>query len=203
TPIQPTETTEVLTGTPNTPQELTSVAKQATGNAEETQTSGKGFTTLTSPSSSATGESIQLDLDDATLGENADITTIDGEIAILLTAPANGNASFTLDITKPLDIEPGGPIRLMASIRVENIDTPDRRLRFASRGERKASRFEMLMDDSSIYNEELVTTHGEFEEVLSDKTKASKKQKVKMLQEASDQLVGVTVKDVRIMDASR
>ncbi|KAH6960090.1 hypothetical protein BKA56DRAFT_433600, partial [Ilyonectria sp. MPI-CAGE-AT-0026] len=182
----------------NTPHALTSPAEKLTGNGKETQASGTGFTTLTSPSSTAAGESIVLDLDDAILGEYASSTTIDGKTAM---APPNGRAFFTLNITKPLNIQPGELVRLIASIKVEEIGTQDRRLRFAPRGEKTDSSLRMLLDDASIYHRELVTTDGKFRGVTSEKTKSSKTPRIQIIQESGAYPVQVTVRSVKITHA--
>ncbi|KAJ4182752.1 hypothetical protein NW755_010249 [Fusarium falciforme] len=128
---------------------------------------------------------------------------IDGETAILLRAPPNGNASFSIDVTKPLDIAPGELVSLIASIRVGDIGAPNSQLGFLLRRESTGSRLQMIMDEKSIYDKELETTGGKFEEVESEKTNISDNPKVSMLQESGDNPVDLTVRGLMLVEAER
>ncbi|KAM6511097.1 hypothetical protein FALCPG4_016100 [Fusarium falciforme] len=128
---------------------------------------------------------------------------IDGETAILLRAPPNGNASFSIDVTKPLDIAPGELVSLIASIRVGDIGAPNSQLGFLLRRESTGSRLQMIMDEKSIYDKELETTAGKFEEVESEKTYISDNPKVDILQESGDNPVDLTVRGLMLVEAER
>lgn len=59
------------------------------------------------------------------------------------------------------------------------------------------------MDEKSIYDKELETTAGKFEEVESEKTKTSDKPKVEILQESGDNSVALTVRSLMLVEAER
>jgi hypothetical protein len=121
----------------------------------------------------------------------------------LLRAPPNGNASFSIDVTKPLDIAPGELVSLIASIRVGDIGAPNSQLGFLLRRESTGSRLQMIMDEKSIYDKELETTAGKFEEVESEKTEISDNPKVDILQESGDNPVDLTVRGLMLVEAER
>ncbi|KAH8686172.1 hypothetical protein BGZ61DRAFT_297531, partial [Ilyonectria robusta] len=181
----PLVTTEGAAGTFNTPQEPTRPVNEPTG---ATQPQATGFRTLTSPSSRPTGKSIELDLSDATLGQHA-------------TAPPNGNASFSLNITKPLDIAPGELVRLIASIRVEEVGAPSPQVGLLLRRDLTGSTLQMIMDQKTIYDKELETTAGKFKEVESEKTMSSDNPKLEIIQESGAKPVDVTIRGIRLAEA--
>ncbi|KAH7009548.1 hypothetical protein EDB80DRAFT_536183, partial [Ilyonectria destructans] len=181
----PLETTEGSAGTSNTPQEPTRAVNEPTGSLEATQPQATGFRTLTSPSSRPTGKSIELDLSDATLGQHA-------------TAPPNGNASFSLNVTKPLGIAPGALVRLIASIRVGDIGAPSQQFGLLLRRDKTGSTLQMIMDEKTIYDKELETTAGKFKEVESEKTMGSENPKVEMIQESGAEPVDVTIRGIKL-----
>ncbi|KAM5357574.1 hypothetical protein ACJZ2D_016131 [Fusarium nematophilum] len=159
-----------------------------TDSADKTQASGTGFNTLTGPPPSATGKSVPLELGDATLGDYAEFTKVNGETAIRMSPPANGQASFSLDVKTPLEISTGEFAKMKASIRVG--------------GENKRTNLQMFVDGSSVYDEDPVSTEGKFQQVTSERFKPSKNPKIKMVQRNGDEPVELTVKGVRIETVS-
>ncbi|WJG34590.1 uncharacterized protein FOBCDRAFT_236200 [Fusarium oxysporum Fo47] len=131
-----------------------------TGKTDKTQLSITDFRTVTSPSSSPTGKSLELDL------SNAQFT------------PPNGRASFSLNIRKPLNIAPGELVNLIALIR-------------------------MIMDEKSIYDKELETTGGKFEEVKSEKIAVLAYLKIKIIQKSGNNPVALTFCGLLLVKAER
>ncbi|KAM6515626.1 hypothetical protein FALCPG4_013843 [Fusarium falciforme] len=157
---------------------------EPTDSADKTQASGTGFKTHTGAPSSATGKSIPLELGDGTPGDYAEFTKVDGEAAIRMSPPANDQAFFSLDVKTPLEISAGEFAKMKASVRVG--------------GENKRTNLQMFVDGSSVYNEDLVSTEGKFQQVTSESFKPSKDPKIEMVQRNGDEPVELTVKGVRI-----
>ncbi|KAL6406547.1 hypothetical protein AUP68_09346 [Ilyonectria robusta] len=119
----------------------------------------------------------------------------------LLSAPPNGNASFSLNITKPLDIAPGELVRLIASIRVEEVGAPSPQVGLLLRRDLTGSTLQMIMDQKTIYDKELETTAGKFKEVESEKTMSSDNPKLEIIQESGAKPVDVTIRGIRLAEA--
>ncbi|KAJ0130688.1 Uncharacterized protein HZ326_26208 [Fusarium oxysporum f. sp. albedinis] len=81
-PNEPTQTTEGRTRDPNSLHVPTKAVSVPTGKTDKTQPGTTDFRTVTSPSSSPTGKSLELDLSDAQFGEHARFIQIDGEAAM-------------------------------------------------------------------------------------------------------------------------
>ncbi|RKK94499.1 hypothetical protein BFJ70_g17703, partial [Fusarium oxysporum] len=167
-PNEPTQTTEGRTQALNSLHVPTKAVSVPTGKTDKTQPGTTDLRTVTSPSSSPTGKSLELDLSDAQFGEHAS----------LLLAPPNGRASFSLDVRKSPNIAPGELVNLTASIRVDLIGAPNPQFRSLFRRGSTGSRLQMIMDEKSIYDKELETTGGKFEEVKSEKTAVSAHPKI-------------------------
>ncbi|KAH7210113.1 hypothetical protein DER44DRAFT_809745 [Fusarium oxysporum] len=157
TPNEPPQITEGRTSPPESPQEPTKAASETIGSPDVTQPgiTDQGTAIRPTSTSSPSGE---IDLQDADLGPNARFILIGGEPAILLTAPPNGEASFSLNISLPPNITPGELVNLLASIRVESNGTSMPRARSLFRREMTGSRLRMILDEKSIYDKELETT---------------------------------------------
>ncbi|KAK2685661.1 hypothetical protein QWA68_015907 [Fusarium oxysporum] len=202
-PNEPTQTTEGRTQALNSLHVPTKAVSVPTGKTDKTQPGTTDLRTVTSPSSSPTGKSLELDLSDAQFGEHARFIQIDGEAAILLLAPPNGRASFSLDVRKPPNIAPGELVNLTASIRVDLIGAPNPQagtlfLRGSTR-----SRLQMIMDEKSIYDKELETTGGKFEEVKSEKTAVSAHPKIEIIQKSGNNPVALTFRGLSLVKAER
>ncbi|QKD52111.2 uncharacterized protein FOBCDRAFT_129037, partial [Fusarium oxysporum Fo47] len=154
---EPPQITEGRTSPPESPQEPTKAASETIGSPDVTQPgiTDQGTAIRPTSTSSPAGE---IDLQDAVLGPNARFILIGGEPAILLTAPPNGEASFSLNISLPPNITPGELVNLLASIRVESNGTSMPRDRSLFKREMTGSRLRMILDEKSIYDKELETT---------------------------------------------
>lgn len=119
----------------------------------------------------------------------------------LLSAPPNGNASFSLNVTKPLGIAPGELVRLIASIRVGDISAPSPQFGLLLRRDKTGSTLQMIMDEKTIYDKELETTAGKFKEVESEKTMGSENPKVEIIQESGAKPVDVTIRGIKLAEA--
>ncbi|KAK2470256.1 hypothetical protein H9L39_17873 [Fusarium oxysporum f. sp. albedinis] len=192
-PNEPTQTTEGRTRDPNSLHVPTKAVSVPTGKTDKTQPGTTDFRTVTSPSSSPTGKSLELDLSDAQFGEHAS----------LLLAPPNGRASFSLDVRKPPNIAPGELVNVTASIRVDFIGAPNPQVRTLFRRGSKRSRLQMIMDEKSIYDKELETTGGKFEEVKSEKTAVSTHPKIEIIQKSGNNPVALTFRGLSLVKAER
>ncbi|PNP73893.1 hypothetical protein FNYG_12852 [Fusarium nygamai] len=65
------------------------------------------------------------------------------------------------------------------------------------------SRLQMIMDERSIYNKELETTGGKFQEVKSEKTTISDHPNVEMVQSSGEKPVALTVRGLSLVKAER
>lgn len=120
----------------------------------------------------------------------------------LLQAPADGTASFTLDVTKPLDIAVGQLVRLVASIRVGNVDMPTPLTGFlVLRRQDPGSRLQMIMDDKTLYDKEVKNTGGKFEQIESEKTQVTENPKVKIVQDSGAQPMDITIRGLGLAKA--
>ncbi|EXK76957.1 hypothetical protein FOQG_18315 [Fusarium oxysporum f. sp. raphani 54005] len=177
-------------------------ASEPTGLPQQTQPGPTGFRTLTSPPSIPTGNTVKLNLNDAELGPHATFIQIGGEEAILLTAPPNGEANFTLKVKKPLGIAPGSLVRLRASIRVEEIGATNPHVRSLFRRENTGNRLQMIMDEKTIYDKEVKATAGKFEQVQSEKTTFSDNPIVEVVQKAGKNPVALTVRGLSFVKSA-
>ncbi|EXM16895.1 hypothetical protein FOTG_14863 [Fusarium oxysporum f. sp. vasinfectum 25433] len=199
---EPPQITEGRTSPPESPQEPTKAASETIGSPDVTQPgiTDQGTAIRPTSTSSPAGE---IDLQDAVLGPNARFILIGGEPAILLTAPPNGEASFSLNISLPPNITPGELVNLLASIRVEFNGTSMPRARSLFRREMTGSRLQMILDEKSIYDKELKTTGGKFQEVKSEKTSISDQPSIKMVQRSGSNPVALTVRGLSLVKAEK
>ncbi|KAK7582918.1 hypothetical protein V3481_012214 [Fusarium oxysporum f. sp. vasinfectum] len=194
-PNERTQTTEGRTQAPNILHVSTKAVNVPTGKTDKTQPGTADFRTVTSPSFSPTGKSLELDLSDAQFGEHARFIQID--------APPNGRASFSLGVRKPPNIAPGELVNLTASIKVDFIGAPHPQVRTLFRRRSKRSRLQMIMDEKSIYDKELETTGGKFEEVKSEKTAVSLYPKIEIIQKSGNNPVALIFRGLSLVKAER
>ncbi|EXL63453.1 hypothetical protein FOCG_01788 [Fusarium oxysporum f. sp. radicis-lycopersici 26381] len=217
---EPPQITEGRTSPPESPQEPTKAASETIGSPDVTQPgiTDQGTAIRPTSTSSPAGE---IDLQDAVLGPNARFILIGGEPAMyvhptaalhllyteicpsLLTAPPNGEASFSLNISLPPNITPGELVNLLASIRVESNGTSMPRDRSLFKREMTGSRLRMILDEKSIYDKELETTGGKFQEVKSEKTSISDQPSIKMVQRSGSNPVALTVRGLSLVKAEK
>ncbi|KAH7190467.1 hypothetical protein DER44DRAFT_678895 [Fusarium oxysporum] len=184
-PNERTQTTEGRTQAPNILHVSTKAVNVPTGKTDKTQPGTADFRTVTSPSFSPTGKSLELDLSDAQF------------------APPNGRASFSLGVRKPPNIAPGELVNLTASIKVDFIGAPHPQVRTLFRRRSKRSRLQMIMDEKSIYDKELETTGGKFEEVKSEKTAVSLYPKIEIIQKSGNNPVALIFRGLSLVKAER
>ncbi|KAJ3454222.1 hypothetical protein MRS44_018116 [Fusarium solani] len=144
-------------------------------------------TTETSPFSASTWGSsplgpIPLKGDDAELAENA-------QFICRLSPPKKKWAYCSLKATEIFPL--GFLVKFAATIRVS---TNDRRRGSALRGEKTGSRLQIRVNGKSVYDEELVTTGGKFQEVASDTFASSENPRIDMVQKNGDKIIDLTVK---------
>ncbi|KAJ0126120.1 Uncharacterized protein HZ326_30774, partial [Fusarium oxysporum f. sp. albedinis] len=220
TPNEPPQITEGRTSPPESPQEPTKAASETIGSPDVTQPGITDQGTAISPTSTSSPAG-EIDLQDADLGPNARFILIGGEPAMyvhptaalhllytniclsLLTAPPNGEASFSLNISLPPNITPGELVNLLASIRVESNGTSMPRDRSLFKREMTGSRLRMILDEKSIYDKELETTGGKFQEVKSEKTSISDQPSIKMVQRSGSNPVALTVRGLSLVKAEK
>ncbi|EGU86256.1 hypothetical protein FOXB_03224, partial [Fusarium oxysporum f. sp. conglutinans Fo5176] len=184
-PNEPTQTPEGSSQAPNSLHVPTKAVSVPTGKTDKTQLGTTDFRTVSSPSSSPRGKSLEIDFSDAQF------------------APPNGRASFNLDIRKPPNIAPGELFNLTALIRVDLIGAPNPQVRALFRRESTRSRLQMIMDQKSIYDKELETTGGKFEEVKSEKTAVSPHPKIEIIQKSGNNPVALTFRGLSLLKAER
>lgn len=61
----------------------------------------------------------------------------------------------------------------------------------------------MIMDEKSIYDKELKTTGGKFEEVKSEKTAVSAHPKIEIIQKSRNNPVALTFRGLSLIKAER
>ncbi|EXL66841.1 hypothetical protein FOPG_17013 [Fusarium oxysporum f. sp. conglutinans race 2 54008] len=61
----------------------------------------------------------------------------------------------------------------------------------------------MIMDQKSIYDKELETTGGKFEEVKSEKTAVSPHPKIEIIQKSGNNPVALTFRGLSLLKAER
>ncbi|EXK77720.1 hypothetical protein FOQG_17588 [Fusarium oxysporum f. sp. raphani 54005] len=188
-PNEPTQTPEGSSQAPNSLRVPIKAVSVPTGKTDKTQLGTTDFRTVSSPSSSPTGKSLEIDFSDAQFGEHAS----------LLLAPPNGRASFSLDVRKPPNIAPGELVNLTASIRVDFIGVPNPQVRSLFRRESTGSHLQIIMDEKSIYDKELETTGGKFEEVKSEKTAVSAHPRIEIIQKSGNNPVALTFRGLSLV----
>ncbi|KAH7227187.1 uncharacterized protein BKA55DRAFT_462876, partial [Fusarium redolens] len=182
---EPPQITESQTSPLGSLQEPTRAASEAISPPDKARPGTSGFRTASSPASSPTGQSLELDLQGSIL------------------APPFGRASFSLNINRPSSIAPGELINLLASIRVEFNGAPKPHARSLFRREMTGSRLQMILDEKSIYDKELETTGGKFQEVKSEKTTISSHPNIEMVQNSGSKPVALTVRGLSLVKAER
>ncbi|KAM5355030.1 hypothetical protein ACJ41O_001676 [Fusarium nematophilum] len=168
----------------------------ATGTAEETDDGATATGTSTS-SPTSTGAVVDLDLENAELGENAEVVEVEGKTVVQLTAPADGQASFKVTAESTEGITPGDTIVIVASIKVED-SSLSRRSRFFRRAEKTDCSLTMSVDGSKVYEEALYITDGDFKDITSSGVQASENPEVQVTQQCGKKPASLTVENVSI-----
>ncbi|EKJ70348.1 hypothetical protein FPSE_09565 [Fusarium pseudograminearum CS3096] len=176
-------------------------SNEPSGIPDQTQSSPSGFTTVTVPPSEPSGEVVRLDLTEASLGPGATFTTIAGKEAIVLQAPPNSEAKFTLEVKEPLDIVEDSLVNIRVSVKVEELDPNNRRKRFLFE-RATGTRLQLIMNEKKIYDKQVKTTDGRFREIKSEKTRFVKNPMIEVLQRAGSNPVAVTVRGLSFVGSS-
>ncbi|QPC69479.1 hypothetical protein HYE68_000231 [Fusarium pseudograminearum] len=176
-------------------------SNEPSGIPDQTQSSPSGFTTVTVPPSAPSGEVVRLDLTEASLGPGATFTTIAGKEAIVLQAPPNSEAKFTLEVKEPLDIVEDSLVNIRVSVKVEELDPNNRRKRFLFE-RATGTRLQLIMNEKKIYDKQVKSTDGRFREIKSEKTRFVKNPMIEVLQRAGSNPVAVTVRGLSFVGSS-
>uniref|UniRef100_A0A8H7K1E2 Uncharacterized protein n=1 Tax=Bionectria ochroleuca TaxID=29856 RepID=A0A8H7K1E2_BIOOC len=151
--------TSVLTATSTNSQEATqgSSASRGSGTTLATATSGgsqtvggsatsrSGSAATTTTTSSATAAVSSAKLDAATVGQNAAVTQVSGNLQ------SNGRSSFTVEAQEPADVKPGESIRVLATI-VVGPSGNGKRAFLDRRQSGGVCQLQMQIDGTSVYD---------------------------------------------------
>ncbi|KAM0206778.1 hypothetical protein ACHAQI_008003 [Fusarium lateritium] len=175
---------------------------EATGKASAPATAGSGkgssaTATDSSPGPTSVPEDIPVQLEDSKLGDYAAFKDKDGETILLLNPPPNKEATCDLPPTGGDDVPLGEYIRLVLSVRVQQVGTNANQ-----REEKTGSRLKVLVDKTPVYDQELVGTGGDLQTVSTEKFEAAKDQKIRMVQQTGDAPVELEIQDANIRLAS-
>ncbi|QGI87484.1 unnamed protein product [Fusarium fujikuroi] len=178
--------------------EATATDADATATASETDDDDSTDTaTATATSSSAptsTGTVVEVDLKNATIGENAQLVKVDGKDAIKLSAPANGQATFSVAVDSDDELNTDELIYIVASILVGEPSSAKLR----RRADKTDCTLQIQADGQSVYEEPLYTNNGQFQDVTSSGIQSSDKPEVQVTQKCGDKPSPLTVNNVRV-----
>ncbi|KAI1024213.1 hypothetical protein LB504_005311 [Fusarium proliferatum] len=182
--------------------EATATDADATATASETDDDDSTDTaTATATSSSAptsTGTVVEVDLKNATIGENAQLVKVDGKDAIKLSAPANGQATFSVAVDSDDELNTDELIYIVASILVGEPSSAKLR----RRAEKTDCTLQIQADGQNVYEEPLYTNNGQFQDVTSSGIQSSDKPEVQVTQKCGDKPSPLTVNNVRVGNES-
>jgi hypothetical protein len=201
-PTGPIETGDESVTVPENIRGPVSASNEPTEVPEQTQLSPSGFTTLASFTSEPTGEVARLDLTDASLGPGATFTEVAGQQAILLQAPPNGEAKFTLEVKEPLNIAEDSLVNVLMSIKVEELGFAKRRKRFVFERASAGTRLQLIMNEKKIFDKQVRTTEGKFRQIKSEKARFVQNPMIEVLQRAGSNPVAVTVRGLSVVKTS-
>ncbi|CCT74708.1 uncharacterized protein FFB20_02281 [Fusarium fujikuroi] len=182
--------------------DATATDADATATASETDDDDSTDTaTATATSSSAptsTGTVVEVDLKNATIGENAQLVKVDGKDAIKLSAPANGQATFSVAVDSDDELNTDELIYIVASILVGEPSSAKLR----RRADKTDCTLQIQADGQSVYEEPLYTNNGQFQDVTSSGIQSSDKPEVQVTQKCGDKPSPLTVNNVRVGNES-
>ncbi|KAF5708756.1 hypothetical protein FMUND_10431 [Fusarium mundagurra] len=182
--------------------DATATDADATATASETDDADSTDTaTATATSSSAptsTGTVVEVDLKNATIGENAELVKVDGKDAIKLSAPANGQATFRVTVDTDDELNTDELIYIVASILVGEPSSAKLR----RRADKTDCTLQIQADGQNVYEEPLYTNNGKFQDVTSSGIQSSDKPEVQVTQKCGDTPSPLTVNNVRIGNES-
>ncbi|KAJ4264491.1 hypothetical protein NW762_005691 [Fusarium torreyae] len=182
--------------------DATATDDEATATGTATDEDSTNTATLTATSSSAptsTSAVVDVDLKNATIGDNAELIKVDGKTAIKLSAPAGGQASFSVAVDTDDDFSTDELIYIVASILVGD-ESDSAKLR--RRATKTDCTLEIQANSQSVYSEPLTTTNGKFQDVTSNGVQSSENPQVQLTQKCGDKPSPLTVNNVRLGNES-
>ncbi|PTD04162.1 hypothetical protein FCULG_00001921 [Fusarium culmorum] len=129
------------------------------------------FKTVTSLVPAPANQVVKLNLSDATLGLYATFIEIDGHRAIRLAPPPNGEASFTIEVNTNLEFPPDSFVKLLTSIKVENICPNTKRNSKVFERDDAGNGFRAVYDKKTISKKELKGPGKKTQQIDSKKFK--------------------------------
>ena len=115
-----------------------------------------------------------------------------------MSPPANGEASFSVSVTTPEDIEPGDTVRIVVSVVVNEqvLAKMRRQLRETD------CKLNMALNGETVYDQTLATTDGGTKELTSGPVKATENPTIEVTQKCGEKPVDLTVGDVTLAGES-
>ncbi|KAJ4172600.1 hypothetical protein NW754_002802 [Fusarium falciforme] len=145
---------------------------EPTGTATEEEETGATKTESSVPT--ATSAVVKADLKNATVSENAEIVEVEGKPAVKLSAPVDGEATFSVSVDTDDDFDAGEKIHIVASIF-------------------------MKLNGQTVYDEPLETTDGKWQDVSSTGLQSSDPQpKIDVTQKCGKTPAPLTVNNVQV-----
>ncbi|KAF4993156.1 hypothetical protein FGRMN_6641 [Fusarium graminum] len=182
--------------------EATATDDDATATAAETESgdnaSDTATTTATSSSTpTSTVPVVEVNLKNATVGENAELVTVESKPAIKLSAPANGQATFSVPLEADSDdFDSDDLIYIVASIRVGE---PSGSAKFRTRDTDTDCSLRIQAGGQTVYDQPLSSNNGEFQDVTSSGISSSDmgQSSVSVTQKCGRKPSPLTIRDVR------
>ncbi|KAM0350572.1 hypothetical protein ACHAPU_003056 [Fusarium lateritium] len=182
--------------------DATATDDDATATAAETETGDDASDTATATATSSsvptsTAPVVEVNLKNATIGENAELVTVDSKPAIKLSAPSNGQATFSVPLeVDDDDFASDDLIYIVASIRVGE---PSGSAKFRTRDTDTDCSLQIQAGGQTVYDQPLSTNNGEFQDVTSSGISSSDmgKSSVDVTQKCGQKPSSLTIRDVR------
>ncbi|KAF5662684.1 hypothetical protein FHETE_7790 [Fusarium heterosporum] len=171
----------------------TTAEMESGDNASDTATA----TATSSSAPTSTAPVVEVNLKNATVGENAELVTVDSKPAIKLSAPANGQATFSVPLETDSDgFDSDDLIYIVASIRVGE---PSGSAKFRTRDTDTDCSLQIQAGGQTVYDQPLSTNNGEFQDVTSSGISSSDmgKSSVAVTQKCGQKPSPLTIRDVR------
>ncbi|WAO96545.1 Hypothetical protein NCS54_01422200 [Fusarium falciforme] len=190
-----TGTAEEASATAGDDDSLTATG-EPTGTATEQEETGATKTESSVPT--ATSAVVKADLKNATVSENAEIVEVEGKPAVKLSAPVDGEATFSVSVDTDDDFDAGEKIHIVASIFVgEPSGSNSAKLR--RRGRKTDCNLQMKLNGQTVYDEPLETTDGKWQDVSSTGLQSSDPQpKIDVTQKCGKTPAPLTVNNVQV-----
>ncbi|KAL2672577.1 hypothetical protein Neosp_013290 [[Neocosmospora] mangrovei] len=169
---------------------------EPTGTATEEEETGATKTESSVPT--ATSAVVKADLKNATVSENAEIVEVEGKPAVKLSAPVDGEATFSVSVDADDDFDEGDKIYIIASIFVEE-PSGSNSAKLRRRGRKTDCNLQMKLNGQTVYDEPLQTTDGKWQDVSSTGLQSSDPQpKIDVTQKCGKTPAPLTVNNVQV-----